>query len=119
MTLPVGIEDNFTFTFNTALLGGDSYPVLTAVLGTAAGVASAGAGLLFTVATTALSVSQTSRRVLARAGDELWQVEEIGKNGSSVIHVAAYFLVDPFRGQGVNSRIKGWLIHEERKNLDV
>lgn len=119
MTLASGAsEDSFTYTLNTALLGGKSYPILTAVLGTIAGAASAGAGLLFTVTSTALSVAQTSQRVLARAGDELWQVEEIGKTKSAVVHVGSYFLVDPYRGRG-QSRIKGWLIHEERTELDV
>jgi hypothetical protein len=117
-TLPAGIEDNFTYMLNTALLGGKSYPILTAVLGTLAGAVSVGAGFLFTVASTALSVAQTSQRVLARAGDELWQVEEIGKIGSTAVHIGSYFLVDPFRGRG-QSRIKGWLIHEQRTKLDI
>ena len=118
MTLPAGIEDNFTYRLNTQLLGGTSYPVLTAVLGTIAGAASSGAGLLFTIASTALSLSQTSQRILARAGDELWQVEEIGKVGTNIVHVGSYFLADPYRGHGV-SGVKGWLIHEERTSLDI
>ena len=118
MTLPAGIEDNFTYMLNTALLGGRSYPILTAVLGTLTGVVSGGAGLLFTVASTGLSLSQTSQRVLARAGDELWQIEEIGKIGSTAVHVGSYFLVDPYRDRG-QSRIKGWLIHEQRTELDI
>lgn len=119
MTLsPAATEDSFTYILNTSLLGGTSYPVLTAVLGTIAGAASAGAGLLFTISSTALSLAQTSQRVLARAGDEVWQVEEIGKVGSDVVHVGSYFLVDPYRGQG-RSQVKGWLIHEERTELDV
>jgi hypothetical protein len=118
MTLSPGVENNFTFSLNTALLGGRNYPILTAVLGTITGAASGGAGLLFTVTSTALSLSQTSQRVLARGGDELWQVEEIGKIGSEVWHVGSYFLVDPYRHRGP-SRTKGWLIHEERTELDV
>jgi hypothetical protein len=118
LALPAGVENNFTYTLNTALLGGTSYPILSAVLGTMVGAASGGAGFLFTVASTALSLSQTSRRVLARAGDELWQVEEIGKSGSEVVHVGSYFLVDPFRGKGI-SKTKGWLIHEERTVLSL
>jgi hypothetical protein len=119
-TIPAGPENGFTQMLNTELLGGDSYPILTAVLGTAAGVASGGAGLLFTIATTAIDSSRTVQRVLARPGDELWQVEEIGKirSGSSptVIHVGSYFLVDPYRGQ---APAKGWLIHEERQALTL
>ncbi|MGD8941224.1 MAG: hypothetical protein PVJ72_17715 [Gammaproteobacteria bacterium] len=120
MTLAAGQENNFTYSLNTALLGGESYPILTALLGTAAGIASFGAGLLFTAATTGLSLAQTSQRVLARSGDEIWQVEEIGKvrDGGSLnaVHVNAYFLVDPYRGQ---SYAKGWLIHEEREELSL
>ena len=71
---------------------------------------------------TALSLSQTSQRVLARAGDELWQVEEIGKardknffgsDTMEMVHIGSYFLVDPHRSIGL-VRSKGWLIHEER-----
>jgi len=127
MTLPTGVEGNFTHTLNTALLGGTSYPVLTAVLGTAAGVVSGGAGLLFTVATTAIDVSRTTQRVLARAGDELWQVEEIGKyrdsgwfseGGMALMHISSFFLVDPHRA-GSQVRSKGWLIHEERNMVTI
>jgi hypothetical protein len=117
-TLDVSIEDNQTYQLNTALLGGTSYPILTAVLGTIVGVASGGAGLLFTIASTAISMSQTSHRVLARGGDEIWQVEEIGKTGSKAVHVGSYFLVDPYRSRS-QSRTKGWLIHEERNKLDI
>ncbi|WP_102798935.1 hypothetical protein [Bowmanella denitrificans] len=117
MTLPPGTEDNFTYRLNTALLGGESYPILTAALGTLLGAVSSGAGLLFSAASTAISLSQSSHRVLARAGDELWQVEEIGKKGSEVVHVGSYFLVDPFRTKGI-SNTKGWLIHEERSVLN-
>ena len=113
-----GTEDSFMFTLNTALLGGKSYPILTAALGTIVGLASMGAGLLFTATSTALNVSRTSQRVLARAGDELWQVEQIGKVESAVVHVEAYILLDPYRSRA-QSRIKGWLIHEERTELDI
>jgi hypothetical protein len=110
----------YTETLNKALSGGESFPILNAVLGTIAGVASAGAGLLFTIGTTAVDVGKTNQNVQARVGDELWQVEVIGKtkNGGSwdVVHVGSYFLVDPFRGQTVT---KGWLIHEERTVLTV
>ena len=127
MTLSPGLEENFTHRLNTGLLGGESYPILTAVLGTIAGVASAGAGLLFTIASTGLSLSQTSQRVLARGGDELWQVEEIGKSRESglfsgestvAVHVGSYFLVDPYRSRG-GARNTGWLIHEERQELTL
>lgn len=118
MTLTPGQEHNFTYRLNTMLLGGENYPVLTAMLGTVAGLVSMGAGLIFTVATTALSLSRTSQRVLARSGDEIWQVEEVGKIQSGVdyklVHVSSYFIVDPFRSR---ANAKGWLIHEERQEV--
>lgn len=121
--MPDNIETNSLHVLNTALLGGKSYPVLTATLGTAVGIASLGAGLFFTVATTALSLAQTSQRALARPGDQIWQIEEIGKVldnsllGSGkykAVHVLSYFLVDPYRNQAPR---KGWLIHEERNDI--
>ncbi len=127
MTLPAEREDNFTHSLNTELLGGEQYPVLTAVLGTGVGLVTAGGGILFTAATTALSLANTAQRVLARLGDELWQIEEIGKSNSSrwfdgntqsAFHVGSYFLVDPHRAGG-NVRSKGWLIHEERTELTL
>ena len=120
LILKSGFETNLTYKLNTALLGGRGYPVLTAVLGTAAGMASFGVGLFFTVATTGISMTQKSQRILARGGDEIWQVEEIGKvrDGSKykAMHVNSYFLVDPYRKQNL---AKGWLIHEERSEITL
>jgi len=118
MSLPASTDTNFTYVLNTALLGGRSYPVLTAIIGTATGLASFSLGLFFTVASTGLSMSQKSQRVLARGGDEIWQIEEIGKSRSDgtfkPMHINSYFLVDPFRKQNA---LKGWLIHEERTEI--
>ncbi|MGD8785761.1 MAG: hypothetical protein PVG75_15050, partial [Thioalkalispiraceae bacterium] len=99
---------------NTELLGGQSYPVLTAALGIAAGAVSAGAGLIFTVATTWLSLANTTYRVLSRTGDEIWHVEEIGKENNKPVYVSAYFIVDPYR---ITTNSRGWLIHEERHEV--
>lgn len=124
-TMDPGQEGNSTFSLNTALLGGQSYPILDAVIGTTVGVASGFAGLLFSAATTALNLQKTSQRVLARSGDEIWHVEEIGKvrNGGSykAVYVSSYFIVDPFRGHSLHthSNGKGWLIHEEREALTL
>jgi hypothetical protein len=104
---------------NDALLGGADYPILGAVAGTAVGFGTGGAGFIFTAATTALSVAKTTRRVLARDGDQIWRVEEIGKvtSGGRVqpTYVLAYFLVDPLRGHSPHH--KGWLVHEDRYDL--
>ena len=101
---------------NQELLGGENYPVLTAALGIATGAISGGAGLLFTMATTGLALANTTKRVLARPGDEIWHIEEIGKVGNKAMYVSAFFIVDPFRKQAPN---KGWLIHEEREELPL
>ena len=113
--LPVGMENNLTYTLNDALLGGEQYPLTMMIGGFVAGYVSAGAGFLFALASTVLSVSQRPKRILVRENDVIWQVEEIGKEKSSnplagnkwdVVHVGSYWLSDPYRG-------KQWLIHEE------
>jgi len=101
-------------TLNKELLGGESYPVLTATLGIASGAISGGASLLFTLATTGISLANTTSKVLARPGDEIWHIEEIGKEGNKAVYLSAFFIVDPYRKQSPN---KGWLIHEEREEL--
>lgn len=99
---------------NTELLGGRDYPVLTFALGVAGGMVSGGGSLLFSAATTALSLGKKAANALARTGDEIWRIEEIGKEGNEAVHVMAYMLVDPYRKQAPT---KGWLIHEERTPL--
>jgi hypothetical protein len=117
--LPVGIENNITHSINDALLGGEQYPITTMIGGIVAGAVSAGAGFLFALSATALSVSRKSRRILARENDEIWQVEEIGRVKSTnmlserewdLVHIGSYFLVDPYRS-------KAWLIHETRSEI--
>jgi len=115
-TIPSGGNGAIITQLNTALLGGASYPVLTAVLGVAAGVGSMGAGLMFSALTTGISLTQTSRRVLARAGDEIWHVEEIGKFDNVATYVSSFILVDPYRKQAPG---KGWLLHESRDELTL
>jgi hypothetical protein len=110
-------DKSFTGLLNDALLGASDYPVLNAVLGTAVGIGTGGASLIFTVATTALSAAKTSSRVLARDGDEIWRVEEIGIYRSQPTYLLAYFLVDPNRSKSMNH--KGWLLHEARYALQT
>lgn len=116
-------RQSFTESLNTALAGGESYPVLLAVLGTAAGAVSGGVGLLFTASTLGIDLGRRTRKVLARLGDEIWHVEEVGKTLEDNIfsadryvatHVSSYLLVDPYRSRGA-AGAKGWLLHEERK----
>lgn len=101
---------------NKELLGGESYPILTTALGIAAGAISGGGALLFTLATTGLSLANTASKVLARPGDEIWHIEEIGKNGTKAVYVSSFFIVDPYRKQAPT---KGWLIHEEREEVTL
>lgn len=104
---------------NQELKGGNSYPVLVAVLGAGIGlvpVVGTAAGLLFAATTTGVDLSKTSHSVIAREGDQIWQVEEIGKDGNRVMHVGSYFVVDPYRQQTLT---RGWLIHEERTELSL
>ena len=119
--LPIGVETNLTYALNNALLGGKQYPVTTMIGGLVAGYFSAGAGFLFSLASTAMGASQKARRVLARENDEIWQVEEVGKvkssgissgSGWDVVHIGSYWLSDPYRR-------KHWLIHEQRTVVQV
>jgi len=120
MTLPNVIENNYMFMLNNRLLGGRDYPLLTSLAGVGTSFLSGGAGLIFSAAATGISLGETTHRILARGGDELWQLEEVGKSrkGASFVpvHVVSYFLVDPFRG--ANNR-KVWLIHEDRNELVI
>lgn len=107
-------SEHVTNKLNKELLGGESYPILTTTLGIATGLVSGGAGLLFTLAATGMTLANTASRVLARPGDEIWHIEEIGKVGNKGVYVSAFFIVDPYRKQAPS---KGWLIHEEREDL--
>lgn len=120
MTLPASMEDNKTYELNSALLKDNNYPILTTVLGAAAGFVSGGGALIFAATTTGISLSRKAQRVLARPGDEIWSVEEIGKYRSAFgykpMYVYALIIVDPYRKQAWS---KGWLIHEERHELTL
>jgi len=101
---------------NKALLGGENYPILTTVLGIAGGMVSGFGSILFSVGTTAISINNQVRQVLARIGDEICHVEEIGKVANKAMYVSCYFIVDPYRAQTPN---KGWLINETRIEVDL
>ncbi|HET8656481.1 MAG TPA: hypothetical protein VFL93_13250 [Longimicrobiaceae bacterium] len=118
-------QAGFTRMLATALKGGTSYPILEAVMSTAVGAVSGGAGLLFGVATLGVNLGRRSTDVLPRLGDELWHVEEIGQATESsmfgadsriAMHVSSFFLVDPFRSASPCDT-KGWLLHETRRRV--
>lgn len=116
-------ESNRSFmdSLNRSLAGGEDYPLLVGLLSIGTGLFSAGAGILFTVVTTATSAAKTTQPTRARVGDEIWSLELITRGptdggSSSFQHIQYYLLVDPFR-QG-NSQIPSeWVIHEERTKL--
>ncbi|VAW61738.1 hypothetical protein MNBD_GAMMA08-981 [hydrothermal vent metagenome] len=101
---------------NRELSGGESYPILTTALGIAGGFVSGGGSILFSAALTGLSLAQKTSKVLARQADEIWHIEEIGKEGDKAVYVSSFFIAAPFRK---NSKSKGWLIHEERHDLTL
>jgi len=109
-------SDPLIKTLNHELSGGDSYPVLTTALGIAGGFFSGGGSILFSAAVTGLSLAQKASQVLARHGDEIWHIEEIGKEGDNAVYVSSFLIVDPYRK---HSDSKGWLIHEERHDLTL
>jgi len=43
-----------------------------------------------------LLLFNTSSKALARPGDEIWHHEKPGKEGNRIIHVSAFFIIDPF-----------------------
>lgn len=119
-----GEDENggFIERLNVALQGGKSYPILSLISGAIVGAASSGVGLLFSTTSTVASMSKYTHRVLARPGDQIWKVEELGKvkSGSEyqAVHVLSFFVIDPFR-DGSKFRNRGWLIHEERTDVDL
>jgi hypothetical protein len=115
MTLDAG-KAGFMHSLNQALKGGEDYPILTGLLGIAAGIASAGAGILFSLTTIAVSAGKTSQPIRARLGDEIRQVELVGKEGQALKHVEYFLLVDPYRAKATNIPSE-WVIHEERRDL--
>lgn len=101
-------------TLDAELAGNRQYPMITNPCGTFANV-------VYEAIRTAISVCQTSRATLvqARAGDELWAIEVVGRQGQDLKHVLYLWLVD--RGRGEERPGQGgytaWLVHEVRHDL--
>jgi hypothetical protein len=120
MTLPGDTKGNITYALNDDLLNLNDYPLLKLVLGKVVSkIPGVGffAGLTFSIVCYGIDKTKTVHRAVAREGDQIWRVEEIGKVGKNIIHVMGLFLVDPYRHQSPPTH--GWLIHEERTKLDV
>ncbi|MEM8969911.1 MAG: hypothetical protein AAGE93_26075 [Bacteroidota bacterium] len=118
----------FMARLNHSLKGGNSYPALVFTLGLVfipLGTAGTVGGVIFGAASTAFDRARRSTSVLAREGDEIWHVEEIGRTFEDnyiqddrwvATHISSYFLVDPFRRQKPE---KGWLLHEMRRTIEM
>jgi hypothetical protein len=107
----------FQKTVNRQLAGGESYPILTGLLSIGAGIASFGAGTVFTLVTAAADSGRQVQTVMARLGDELWQVELVGKKKGKIVHVEYFVLWDPYRRDAEVP--SDFIIHEERREVVV
>lgn len=74
-----------------------------------------GVDTLFTIAQ--LAASKPSAAVLARQGDEVWQLESLGKVGAHIEYVNYLLLVDPLRTRAQGKMPCEWVIHEERMEI--
>lgn len=118
-------NNDFLRSVNKTLQGGDSYPVLTSILGIAAGMVSAGAGLMWTAVTTGVALADNPYPVLVREGDEVWTVEVLTKEKVGffneefeVMHNWYLLLVDTYRKEkGLGQHT--WFLHEERRMVNI
>lgn len=98
---------------NTELSGDRQYPFISGTCGTFANIA-------YGAIQAAVSAYRTepAMDVQARAGNELWTIEVVGRQGQDLKHVLYLWLVDHLKegcsGQG---GYKAWLVHETRHDL--
>lgn len=121
-------DQGFPAKLNKELLGGESYPVWSAIIGTVSGLADgvgALAGVLYSLGSTTFDYNRRTTNVLARNCDEIWHLEQIGKMKNThffssdewvAVHIDSYILYDPFRGK---SPQKGWLLGESRQGFAI
>lgn len=110
--------DDLTVSLNNYLVGHSSFPMANGIASVLMGTISGVGGVLYSLITAAMSQAQITPRVLARPGDEIWQVELVGKTAgmAEMVHAEYWFLVDPFRD--IERKVGvGWLIHERRQLL--
>ncbi len=120
---------DFMNSLNEDLQGGETFPWLLLVLGIGfapiTGAVGVVGGIVFGAATTAIDGSRRTTQVMARAGDEIWHVEEVGRTFEDnfisedrwlATHISSFFLVDPHRR---HTREKGWLLHEDRREIEL
>jgi len=105
----------FMQSLNEDLSGGKDYPIVKGALGLLTGGV---AGVLFSLFDTAMSAARSPKQLQAREGDEIWQLERIGRSGGRLVHVEYFLLVDPFR-KADRSVPCAWSIHEGRLELEL
>lgn len=96
LTLDSG-QAGFVNTLNLGLKGGDEYPILTAFLSVGVGIFTAGAGAVFSILSGVASAAKVNQPVRARLGDEIWQLEVVGKEGGEIKPMEYLVLIDPYR----------------------
>lgn len=109
--------------FNKAVAGGEDYPILSGLLGIGVGMFSAGAGVLFSLTTMAVSSGRNVQPIRARLGDEIWSLEVVSKGpvkdgSSTLLHTQYFVLVDPFRQKDTQVPSE-WVFHESRTQLVI
>lgn len=112
-----GARVSYMRSLNRELLGGEDYPVTMALLGIATGAVSAGAGALFSLATAVVSDAKPKQSIQVRDGDQLWQIEQLGKANGEIIHSSCFVVVDPLRKE--KNLIHSWVIHERRNEVVI
>ena len=109
-TFSNGIDINWV---NKDLKAQSGFPVMEAALGLVPG-----AGTAYGLLSTALKETSGEKHasVLARVKDQVVEIEQIGNFGNKTVHVARFYIVDPYRktnrGPGM-----AWLFHEERHDI--
>lgn len=111
-------SDGFRTSVNTALAGGETFPVLNTLGSIGIGFISGPAGIAYSVTTLLLDQSRNVQPVRARLGDEIWHVEELARKGTDVFHVESFHLIDPFRGENASVREGQWIVHQELRKIN-
>jgi hypothetical protein len=98
---------------NAELSGDRQYPALADSCGTFA-------NMVYGAIEAAVSAYRTERalRLQAQAGNELWAIEVVGRQGQDLKHVLYLWLVEPLKeGRPGRSGYNAWLMHEARHDL--
>ena len=77
---------------------------------------SGGAGIAFTVATTAVDVAKYTNPARARTGDAIDRYEVLGTRGGKVVHMDQLILVDLLRAKA-GIKPSQWVIHCQYKTV--